>query len=204
MWTLCLTIKAFNVIAMPRLYEDITIDLTTSRLTSFFLTNNTGHKHVRTLFFEPELKELSDSVGALSTVKRAVRLLPKMSNFAVPEKLPPDAELLRLLSAFELENLELGGPVYAMLSESLNPTLYATTWLSSLKSMTVPSGFGDIRDLQGYNEILRRTPSSIRCASRPAMRKIRQRRPVCTIPFSMLDLSPIRYSNIWYSGRLQH
>ncbi|KAK5122753.1 hypothetical protein LTR85_003668 [Meristemomyces frigidus] len=161
--SVCLTNKSLCVAALPLLYEDVRIDLNTTcypNLSSFFTTDNTGHKFVRGLDFIAADDTPSDTAGVLKTIKIAIQMLPKdvLHTFFMPECLAPDAELLLLLGNHQrkLVDLELGGPLNSTLTEVLSATCCSSSWLGSLKHITIPSNIGDINDLVGYNQVLQR------------------------------------------------
>lgn len=76
----------------------------------------------------------------------------------MPEELAPDVDLLLLLGAQQrrLSELSLGGPIYSHLTEALNAGHCSLEWLTGLRSLAVPGSSVDLRDMQGYNQILRR------------------------------------------------
>ena len=76
----------------------------------------------------------------------------------MPEKLPPDQDLLSLLADRQkrITGIELGGPLPSPITTAPNATSYFPEWLATLKELTIPQKIHDLRDLQWYNSILQR------------------------------------------------
>ena len=169
--SLCLTSKCLRSLAIPLLYNKITLDASNSISTAntAFLNASNGHAFVKDLSFEPLVAAIKDQASALHFVKRAIRVVPLngLKCLSLPSDLVADGILMMQIATSQKNLVELDWPIVGShLTDTMSSPL-PQPWVASLRSIILAEAIGSVKDLVGYNKVLREVKqlSSLRIGS---------------------------------------